>query len=150
MVQLWKFFQNLNISETLVRINSTTSSPLESRFNETIFCHFSSVFHFKHAVSGATSTPDVEEGYIWLPTDATLKWAVTSDENKKLKYNVTAFRGHLQEFVDSTALKNDSNKNAFSSFLSLFSKSKVARSKLSCADPTNIVNSCGEKFIKGK
>ena len=40
--------------------------------------------------------------------------------------------------------------NAFSNFLSLFGKSKTARSKLSCADPTNIVNSCGEKFIKGK
>jgi hypothetical protein len=95
----------------------------------------------------------MEDGYIWLPPDATLHWAVkpVSEENKTLQYHVTAFRGHLQEFVDpSVVSKDEGSKNAFSSFLSLFSKSKVARSKLSCADPTNIVNSCGEKFIKGK
>jgi hypothetical protein len=110
------------------------------------------VFHFKHAVSGATSTPEMEEGYIWLPPDATLKWAVKpiSEENKSLQYHVTAFRGHLQEFVDSSAAGKNDQKNAFLSFLSMFSKSKVARGKLSCADPTNIVNSCGDKFIKGK
>lgn len=111
------------------------------------------VFHFKHSVSGATSTPEMEDGYIWLPPDATLHWTVkpVSEENKTLQYHVTAFRGHLQEFVDPAAVsKDEGSKNAFSSFLSLFSKSKVTRSKLSCADPTNIVNSCGEKFIKGK
>ena len=110
------------------------------------------VFHFKHSVSGATCTPDMEEGFIWLATDATLKWTVKSisDENKTLQYHVTAFRGHLQEFVDPSASVADKNANAFSSFLSLFSKSKLARNKLSCADPTNIVNSCGAKFIKGK
>ena len=110
------------------------------------------VFHFKHSVSGATSTPDKEDGFVWLPTDATLKWTVKpiSDENKTLQYHVTAFRGHLQEFVDPSAAVADKNQNAFSSFLSLFSKSKLARNKLSCADPTNIVNSCGAKFIKGK
>jgi hypothetical protein len=94
----------------------------------------------------------MEEGYIWLPPDATLKWAVKpiSEENKSLQYHVTAFRGHLQEFVDSSAAGKNDQKNAFLSFLSMFSKSKVARGKLSCADPTNIVNSCGDKFIKGK
>ena len=94
----------------------------------------------------------MEDGYIWLPSDATLKWAVkpVSEENKTLQYHVTAFRGHLQEYVDPSAVVKNDNKNAFSSFLSLFSKSKVARSKLSCADPTNIVNSCGDKFLKGK
>jgi len=95
---------------------------------------------------------EVEDGYIWLPTDATLKWAVkpVSEENKTLQYHVTAFRGHLQEYVDPSSAGRPDNKNAFSNFLSLFSKSKVARNKLSCADPTNIVNSCGEKFMKGK
>jgi len=110
------------------------------------------VFHFKHSVSGATCTPDnVEEGHIWLPTDATLKWTVKaiSDDNKTLQYHVTAFRGHLQEFVDPSAT-SEKSQNAFSSFMSLFSKSKLARNKLSCADPTNIVNSCGTKFLKGK
>ena len=61
------------------------------------------VFHFKHAVSGASQTPEgTEDGYVWLPTDATLKWTVkpVSTENKTLQYNVKAFRGHLQEFVD--------------------------------------------------
>jgi len=110
------------------------------------------VFHFKHSVSGATSTPEVEEGYIWLPPDATLKWTVKpiSEENKTLQYHVTAFRGHHQDFVDPSAAGKNDQKNAFSSFLSLFSKSKVAQGKLSCADPTNIVNSCGDKFLKGK
>ena len=113
------------------------------------------VFHFKHAVSGATNVPDgVEEGYVWMPTDATLKWTVrpVSEEDKTLKYHVTAFRGCLQEFVDPSAAKKGGHEqqNAFSSFLSLFTKSKVARSKLSCADVTNIVNTCGEKFMKGK
>lgn len=103
-------------------------------------------------MSGATSTPNVEEGYIWLPTDATLKWTVkpVSEENKTLQYHVTAFRGTLQEFVDPSAVNKENAQNAFSSFLSLFSKSKISRNKLSCADPTNIVNSCGDKFIKGK
>ena len=70
----------------------------------------------------------MEDGYVWLPTDATLKWGVktVSEENKSLQYHVTAFRGHLQEYVDPSAAGKIDNKNAFSSFLSLFSKSKVA------------------------
>ena len=50
--------------------------------------------------------------------------------------------GHHQDFFIPS--------NAFSSFLSLFSKSKVARGKRRCADPPNVVSSCGDKLIEGK
>jgi hypothetical protein len=95
------------------------------------------IFHFKHAVSGATSTSNVGEGYIWLPTDATLKWTVkVSEENKTLQYHVTAFRGTLQVVDPSAAVNQENAQNAFSCFLSLSSKSKISKNKLSCADPT--------------
>lgn len=111
------------------------------------------VFHFKHAVSGKDQTPDVPETHTWLPSDATLHWQVKRNEKEKdnpiLSYNVTAFRGHDQLFIERIAQQEAKKKtSSFKGFLALFSaKSKIERSRLSSADATTVVNSCGEKFL---
>lgn len=112
------------------------------------------VFHFKHAVSGKQATPEVPDSHTWLPSDATLHWEVSrvDKEDPLLVYHVKAFQSHHQEFVPRIAqqevqTKTD-KKNSFLGFLSLFSaKSRIERSRLSSADPTTVVNSCGEKFL---
>ena len=112
------------------------------------------VFHFRQAVSGKAQTPEVPEHHIWLPSDATLHWTVRRNEKDKedpfLSYHVTAFHGHPQLFVERIAQQEEqSKKKAFKGFLSLFSsKSRIERSRLSSADATTVVNSCGEKFLK--
>jgi Variant SH3 domain len=113
------------------------------------------VFHFKHAVSGKEQTaPNVPETHTWLSSHATLHWDVRRKEkdDPTLVYNVTAFQGHPQEFVERIAQQETTpaaNKNsAFAGFLKLFAaKSRIERSRLSSADPTTVVNSCGEKFL---
>jgi len=90
---------------------------------------------------------------MWLPSDGTLKWTtkVTSTDDPTPIYHVTAFRGHHQEFVDISQPTTDEKvKSNFRGFLSFFGKSTVERARLSSADPTNIVNSCADKFQKGK
>ena len=109
------------------------------------------VFHFKHAVSGKAQTPDVPETHTWLPSDATLHWTVVrkDKDDPKNYYKVVAFQAHPQEFVERIAQmeKTKEKKKAFAGFLALFSgKSKIERSRLSAADPTTVVNSCGDKF----
>ena len=109
------------------------------------------VFHFKHAVSGKAQTPDVPESHTWLPSDATLHWKIVrkDKDDPKNYYSVVAFQNHPQEFVERIAQmeKMKEKKSAFAGFLALFSgKSKIERSRLSAADPTTVVNSCGEKF----
>ena len=109
------------------------------------------IFHFKHSVSGKSATPpNTPENYTWKPSEATLHWTTkpTSNEDTTPVYHVTAFRSHHQDFVDPEAIKK--KKGAFSNFLSFFGKSAAERTKLSCADPTNIVNTCAEKFQKSK
>lgn len=109
------------------------------------------IFHFKHSVSGKAAVPtDTAENFTWLPHHATLKWttAPLSSEDNTPIYNVTAFRGTLQEYVHVD--ENPTSKSAFRSFMKFFGKGKEERRKLSAADPTNIVNSCGEKFLKSK
>jgi len=114
-------------------------------------------FHFKHAVSGTDQTPTVPDSHTWVPSDATLHWNVVrrSEKDKEdtmLLYTVSAFRGHPQQFVAREAQQEQKNtKSAFSGFLQLFSgKSRIERSRLSSADPTTVVNSCGEKFLAKK
>jgi len=110
------------------------------------------IFHFKHSVSGKSATPpNTPENYTWKPSEATLHWTTkpTSDQDTTPVYHVTAFRAHHQDFVDPEAIKK-SSKSAFRSFLSFFGKSSAERTKLSCADPTNIVNTCAEKFQTSK
>ena len=111
------------------------------------------IFHFKHSVSGKAATPpNTPENYTWKPSEATLRWTTrpTSSEDTTPLYHVTAFRGNHQDFVDPAAVTNKTSKSAFSNFLSFFGKSSAERTKLSCADPTNIVNTCAEKFQKSK
>jgi len=109
------------------------------------------VFHFKQAVSGKAPTPEVPDSHTWLASNATLHWEVRrrDKEDPILIYNVTAFQGHHQEFVARVAQQEEKSKSsAFQGFLSLFGgKSKIERSRLSSADPTTVVNSCGEKFM---
>jgi hypothetical protein len=111
------------------------------------------VFHFKHAVSGTAATPEVADTHTWLPSDATLHWAVRRNEKEKddptLFYHVRAFGGHNQLFVERIAQQEPkSKKNGFKGFLSLFSgKTRIERSRLSSADANTVVNSCGEKFL---
>lgn len=109
------------------------------------------IFHFKHSVSGKAATPsDVADNYTWLPHQATLNWAIkplSSEDNTPI-YTVTAFGGHLQDFVQME--ENPTSKSGFKSFMRFFGKGKEVQRKLSAADPTNIVNSCGEKFLKTK
>jgi hypothetical protein len=109
------------------------------------------VFHFKHSVSGKAAAPtDVGDDFTWLPHHATLKWTTRplSSEDNTSVYSVTAFRGTSQEYVEVDG--KPSSKGAFKSFMRFFQKGKEERRKLSAADPTTIVNSCGEKFLKGK
>ena len=112
------------------------------------------VFHFKHAVSGKAPTPEVPDSHTWLPSDATLHWEVRrrDKEDPTLLYHVKAFQGHHQEFVERIAQqeKKAATTSAFKGFLSLFSSKagSIERSRLSSADPTTVVNSCGEKFLQ--
>ncbi len=109
------------------------------------------IFHFKHSVSGKAAAPsDVGENFTWLPHHATLKWTTTplSTEDSTPIYSVSAFRSTAQEFVQVD--ENPTSKSAFSSFMRFFGKGKDEQRKLSAADPTNIVNSCGEKFLQKK
>ena len=107
------------------------------------------VFHFNHAVSGTAQSAEVPDTHIWLASDATLQWSIRrkSKEDPVLVYHVTAFQGHPQEFVDRIAQQESKSKNPFAGFLALFAgKTAVERSRLSSADPSTVVNSCGEKF----
>jgi hypothetical protein len=109
------------------------------------------VFHFKHSVSGKAAAPtNVSEQFTWLPHHATLKWTTKplSSEDNTPMYSVTAFRDTLQDFVEVDV--KTTSAGAFKSFMRFFGKGKEEQRKLSAADPTNIVNSCGEKFLKGK
>lgn len=115
------------------------------------------VFHFKHSVSGKSPFPEgTSENQSWLPSDATLHWQIVRLKEKEerngemekiifYEYRVTAFGNHPQEYVDRIAAEQKST-TAFQGFLSLFGKSTVERARLSSADPTNVVNSCGDKF----
>lgn len=114
------------------------------------------VFHFKHAVSGKSPTPDTPGHVSWLASDATLHWSLERKEKEEgvAQYAVTAFKGHKQEFVPRVAQQEQKSKDKgsyFKGFKALFSsKSRVERSRLSSADPTTVVNSCGDKYIKKK
>jgi hypothetical protein len=110
------------------------------------------VFYFKHSVSGKAPTPEsTSDEHTWHPSDATLKWKVqpVSAEDPTPQYAVTAFQGHPQEFVQEISDK-EATQSAFSSFLAFFKQSSGERTKLSSADPTNIVNSCSEKYANSK
>jgi hypothetical protein len=110
------------------------------------------VFHFKHAVSGKAQTAeDIPKNKTWLPSDSTLHWTVKRNEKNKedplLYYVVQAFEGHPQEYVEIVAQETGS-ENRFKGFLSLFSsKQRAVRSRLSAADATTVVNSCGDKYL---
>jgi hypothetical protein len=108
------------------------------------------VFHFKHAVSGKSAVPEsATETKTWLPSDATLHWKVKKrdKEDPRLYYHVAAFQDHTQDFVERVAIE-PTNETAFKGFMSLFaSKSKAERFRLSSADPSTVVNSCGDKFL---
>jgi hypothetical protein len=111
------------------------------------------VFHFKHAVSGKSPTAeDVPKNKTWLPSDATLHWTVNrlakqDKDDPRRYYQVGAFEDHAQEFVDVVATETAS-ATQFKGFMTLFSsKQKAVRSRLSAADPTTVVNSCGDKFL---
>jgi hypothetical protein len=110
------------------------------------------IFHFKHAVSGKSQTAEVPDSHTWLASDATLHWELrrTDKEDPTLLFHVTAFQGHHQDYVERIAQQEEttSKATAFKGFLSLFaSKSRDERSRLSSADATTVVNSCGEKFL---
>ena len=109
------------------------------------------IFHFKHSVSGKAAAPsDVAEDYTWLPHHATLKWntkPISSEDNTQM-YKVHAFRGTEQEYVEVEV--KETTTSAFKSFMRFFGKGKEERRRISAADPTNIVNSCGEKFLNKK
>jgi hypothetical protein len=111
------------------------------------------VFHFKHAVSGKSPTPEVDDKKTWLASDATLHWQVRrkDKEDPILEYYVTAFQSYHQDFVPRVAQQEEKTKssgNSFLGFKALFvGKSRIERSRLSSADPTTVVNSCGEKFL---
>jgi hypothetical protein len=116
------------------------------------------VFHFKHSVSGKAPTPPEDpkkkgKPVPWTPSDAILRWELTrkDKEDPTLVYKVAAFRGHHQDYVDKIALvATKESSSGFQGFMSLFGKSKAERARLSSADPTNVVNSCGEKFQKSR
>jgi hypothetical protein len=111
------------------------------------------VFHFKHAVSGTSPTPENSDSQHWLPSDATLHWQVRRQEKDIpiLQYSVAAFQGHPQEFVPRIAQQEEKSKSSGSYFLGFkvlwAAKTRIERSRLSSADPTTVVNSCGEKFL---
>mmetsp|Transcript_31924 Transcript_31924/g.48481 ORF Transcript_31924/g.48481 Transcript_31924/m.48481 type:complete len:528 (-) Transcript_31924:4760-6343(-) len=142
--------ESANIAHAAALISGTSGSIIEVLPE---FEYFRDViFHFKHSVSGKAATPDnVDEFKTWLPSDATLRWSTRpiSQEDPTLEYHVTAFQSHRQEFVDPVTGTTES-KSTFKRFFSLFGKSSAERQKLSSADPTNIVNTCGDKFQKGK
>ena len=107
------------------------------------------VFHFKHSVSGNAQTAEKTDSRTWLPSHATLHWDAKrqNKEDPRLYFNVSAFHGHKQDFVERVA-QEYKHETAFKGFLSLFSsKSKAVRARLSSADPTTVVNSCGDKFL---
>lgn len=114
------------------------------------------VFHFKHSVSGKASMPETAEAQSWMPSDATLHWQVrrVEKDNPVLQYFVTAFNGHPQEYVPRIAQQEEKTKSGggyFLGFKALWSApTRIERSRLSSADPTTVVNSCGEKFINKK
>ena len=115
------------------------------------------VFHFKHAVSGKAATPENVPNHVtWIPSDATLHWTLKRKEKEEgvAQYAVTAFKGHPQEFVPREAQQEQKTKDKlsyFKGFKTLFTgKTRIERSRLSSADPTTVVNSCGDKFIKKK
>lgn len=113
------------------------------------------VFYFKHSVSGkAAQAPPLpnKPPIAWYPSDAILQWELQRVEKDSpiLVYKVSSFRGHPQEYVDRIASVEKKQDNAFKGFLSLFGNTKVERARLSSADPTNVVNSCGEKFQKAR
>ena len=114
-------------------------------------CFRDVIFHFKHSVSGKAYAPppSPDEEPVWYPSDATLKWSIApiNQENPNPVYAVKAFHNHPQEFVMEID-KDSSKHNTFSNFLSFFQTASADRSKLSSADPTNIVNSCSEKSKK--
>lgn len=110
------------------------------------------VFAFRHAVSGKTQTPEVPDTHTWLPSDATLHWGVRriAKDNPILEYDVKAFHGHSQEFIEEVAQQATIMTKA-KGFLSLFSsKEREVRARLSTADPNTVINSCGEKFVNNK
>ena len=119
------------------------------------------IFHFKHSVSGKSQFPaETAKDKKWLPSDATLHWQMVRRKEKEerngevekiiiYEYRVTAFGNHPQEFVDRVAAEQKST-TAFEGFMALFGKSTTERARLSSADPTNVVNSCGDKFQKGR
>jgi hypothetical protein len=107
------------------------------------------IFHFKHAVSGQALTAEVPGNKTWIPSDATLNWKLKRKlkDDPRLFFEVTAFEGHAQDFVEFVA-QAPKYESEFKGFLSLFSsKQKAVRARLSSADPTTVVNSCGDKFI---
>ena len=107
------------------------------------------VFHFKHAVSGNAQTADVPETKTWLPSDATLHWKLKKKdkEDPRLYFDVYAFEDHAQDFVELIA-QAPTHENEFKGFMALFkSKEKAVRARLSSADATTVVNSCGDKFL---
>jgi hypothetical protein len=111
------------------------------------------VFHFKHSVSGKAQAvePKDNKAQVWFPSDAILRWDVKRKEKEDpaLVYTVLAFQGFPQDFVDKSAAIPTAD-SGFQGFLSLFGKSKAERQRLSSADPTTVVNSCGEKFQKSR
>lgn len=119
------------------------------------------VFHFKQSVSGkAQFPPETAKDKKWLPSDATLHWQMVRRKEKEeqdgekqtviiYEYRVTAFGNHPQEFVERVAAEQKST-TAFEGFMALFGKTTTERARLSSADPTNVVNSCGDKFQKGR
>lgn len=110
------------------------------------------VFHFKHAISGKAPTAEVKDANKarpWVPAHATLQWNIkkADKEDPRLFFHVSAFDDHPQEFVEYVA-QAPKFENKYKGFLSLFkSKQKAVRARLSSADPTTVVNSCGDKFI---
>ena len=142
--------EKARVSHTASLIGGTNGAIIEvlSEFE----CFRDIVFHFKHSVSGKSQTPsNTTDNYIWKASDSTLHWTTqprTNDDPTPV-YHVTAFRGHHQEFVDVVSAGTKS-KGTFASFLNFFGKSSAERAKLSAADPTNVVNSCADKFQKSK
>ena len=112
------------------------------------------VFYFKHSVSGKSQAAESKDNkpQVWFPSDAILRWDVKKKdkEDTTLMFHVAAFQGFPQEFVDKSASVQTSVNGGFQGFLSLFSKTRVERQRLSSADPTTVVNSCGEKFQKSR
>jgi hypothetical protein len=110
------------------------------------------VFHFKHAVSGEAPTAEVKDPNKprpWVPSHATLHWNIKKHDkdDPRLFFHVSAFDDHPQEFVEFVA-QAPKFENKYKGFLSLFkSKQRAVRARLSSADPTAVVNSCGDKFL---